>query len=137
VHTIHPGPLIAAAWATGCGAVILGLLRPSPTGTRSNLALGLGVLAGVGVYGAAVALDVGLDIAPAQTFQTTVLDMRVSHGKSTTYSLYLTPWADDSDRSVNVSSKLYYGVAVGSQLCPQRHPGAFGLPWFELKLCAP
>ena len=63
--------------------------------------------------------------------------MRVSHGRSTTYSLYLTPWADDSERSVDVSSRLYSSVAVGSRLCPERHPGAFGLPWFELKLCAP
>jgi hypothetical protein len=136
VKMLHAEPLVWAGCGLGVAALVFVAQRPSPWGTRAQSAVVAGVVGFVAAYGLGVAIDAGLDAAPAQTYVATVADMWVHHGRSTSYELRLTPWGGDGARTVSVSRELYGQLRVGAPVCPVRHPGALALAWYQLAPCA-
>lgn len=95
-------------------------------------------LIGVGfMFGAIAEADAQLDSTPGQTFQTHVVSMYVSHGRrSTTYSMTLSPWGEETqDNSHDVSSSLYDQLSPGDAACVTLHPGALRLRWYVISTC--
>lgn len=70
-------------------------------------------------------------------FQTQVVEMHVSHGRSTTYSATLAPWGPETgDNNHSISSDLYDQLQPGGQACVVLHPGALHLRWFVIGTCS-
>lgn len=77
-----------------------------------------------------------LDRAPAERFQTAVMNKRISSGRHTTYYLRLEPWGGQSMPSdVSVPRSLYAATTRGESVCVYLRPGAFQLPWYLVDRC--
>ena len=87
-------------------------------------------------WGTVMLVDSAADQAPAKGYRTTVLSRSVHHGRSTTWNVELTPWADHAQADYQVSSDLYDQLADGGAACVGLHPGALSLAWYELHACA-
>ena len=76
--------------------------------------------------------------APVQVFQTSITGKHVSHGRSTTYEVYLAPRGDmRGEDSVRVSRSYFFdAVKQGDTACVRLHPGRFGLRWTQLASCS-
>ncbi len=83
-------------------------------------------------------VDMMWDDAPVQVFPTSITGKHVSHGKSTTYEVYLAPWGESHEEdSVRVSRAYFDAVNRGDRVCVRLHPGKFGLRWMQLGSCRP
>lgn len=133
VFTLLGAALVGAAAGAGLGA--LRMSRPGLAGPMQLLIL-LALCGAALGYGGTALVDVRFDTSAPQTIRTTVSSMYVSHGKSTSYQLRLPPWGPRTAPStVSVSSSLYGRLSPGDPVCIDLHPGAVGVPWFELHAC--
>jgi hypothetical protein len=126
----------AAGALLGCGAGLLVWRRPGVAGPWQMIIV-IGLIGAALGYGAPGMIDTRFDAAQPQQFRATVSSMHVSHGKSTSYYLSLTPWGPRTEPSdVSVSSSLYNQVNPGDQVCVALHGGALAVPWFTVAQCA-
>ena len=79
-------------------------------------------------------VDIQLDFSPGEVTPVQVLDKHEYRGRhSHTYDLYLPAWGPRPGRnSIEVSSATYSAVSIGDSVCLTLHPGAIGLPWFDV-----
>lgn len=136
IHMLAAAPLVWGGCGFGVAVAAFVAQQPSRHGLRLRHAAMAAVLGGLIAYGGGVALDVGLDTARPRSFATTVTEMDILRGKSNTYRLYLAPWGPDGPQRIDVSRSFYDSVTVGGAVCPVRHPGALGLPWYQLTRCS-
>ncbi len=121
-----------------CLAVIFAPKAPSST-HKKPWVLPLVMLPFLTAYGVGLValVDTMWDDAPVQVFQTSITGKHVSHGKTTTYHLYLAPWSDTIDEdSVTVPRAYFEAVNKGDAVCVRLHPGKFGLRWMQLGSCS-
>lgn len=83
-------------------------------------------------YGLTYTADTAVDDSTVTTYQTAVLNKRISHGKSNAYYLRLSPWGPITDVSdLQVSPRVYGSYVPGDAICLGLHPGALHLQWYE------
>jgi|HubBroStandDraft_5_1064220.scaffolds.fasta_scaffold15349_1 hypothetical protein len=116
--------LAAASW----------LRRPIQTPTQLVIYMSLfGLLLG---YGAATQADLRLDGSPGVEYRATVMDLHESHGRTTSYTVELSPWGPIAGWSwQDVPRSIYQAVSAGDSLCVRLHPGALHERWFTIDLC--
>lgn len=99
--------------------------RESPTSMGGALLLAAFIGAG-GV----LQIDVLTDDAEALVQETTVLDMRVSNGKSKTYTLVLAPWKEGQTQvDYTTDEETYASFEPGMTAWLWTKPGALKIPW--------
>jgi hypothetical protein len=65
-----------------------------------------------------------------------VLGKRVSTGKGAMHYLRVVPWGLRSrPNEIEVKRDLYDATTVGASVCLLVHPGALGMPWYEVGEC--
>jgi len=130
-----PSWIAAGACAAALAAAAL-LRRPIRTPRQLLIYMSLfGLLLG---YGAATQADVRFDASPGDAYQATVMDTRESHGRTTTYTVELSPWGPiTGSKWQDVPHSIYQAVAQGDSLCLRLHPGALRERWFTIDLCPP
>lgn len=88
-------------------------------------------------YSLTVALNAHLDKGQISPYRSTVTRKYESHGRSTSYTLYLAPWGPfEGTNRVGVSSRVYQDTAIGDSVCLNLHPGALHAAWFEVVDCS-
>ena len=129
----EPSWIAAGASAAGLAAAAW-LRRPVRTPIQLVLYMTLfGLMLG---YGAATQGDVNFDASPGAPFRATVMDTHVSSGRSTSYTVELSPWGPVSGWNwQSVPRSTYMAVSAGDQLCVRLHPGWLHERWFTLDLC--
>lgn len=84
-------------------------------------------------YGTVVTLNCMYDKSEPEIFNATILDKRISSGKSTTYYLELTPWGQQKEiDEVSVSKNLYNKLGKNDKVNIYFMKGQFDIPWFEI-----
>jgi hypothetical protein len=84
-------------------------------------------------YGALIHTNCYFDGSPAQVWPVKVTHKRISHGKSTSYYVEVTPWGKYTDaKEVDVSESFYYTVENGDSIQAVLQPGKWGIPWYYL-----
>jgi hypothetical protein len=135
---VEIAPLLIGAAAGAAIFVAAGLAtwrRPGVSGPWQFLILMAVIGAALG-YGAPAVIDIRFDGAAPQPYRATVSSMFITHGKSTSYTLRLSPWGPKTQENpVSVASSFYRRVSQGDQVCIALHPGALALPWYEVHLC--
>jgi hypothetical protein len=82
-------------------------------------------------YGSIVTLNCMYDESIPQTFQSQVIDKRISTGKITTYYLKLTPWGTQTKSDdVSVTEELYKNLEIDDNVIIYLKKGQFEIPWF-------
>jgi len=82
-------------------------------------------------YGAIVTLNCLYDESVPQTFQSKVLDKRISSGKTTTYYLELTAWGTQTESDdVSVSEEFYERIEIDDNVNIYLKKGLVEIPWF-------
>lgn len=121
------------------GGILLGLVIAwaDVQSRKSSALLPMFVVTCLYVYGTSVQLNVLLDRAPPESFQTTVLEKRYTRGSEVrrrprpTWKLKLAAWGPIAEaRDVSVRSDLYEQVNVGDRVCIILHKGLLGLDWW-------
>ncbi|NQZ08166.1 MAG: hypothetical protein HRT35_13495 [Algicola sp.] len=91
-------------------------------------------------YGWAVTVSLNgvLDSSESQIYPVTVLEKQNSGGKSKTWNLKLAPWAlQSTPEDIEVSKSKYEAIAVGDTVDVHVREGAFGMPWYYVKIAQP
>ncbi|NML38578.1 hypothetical protein HHL17_15325 [Chitinophaga sp. G-6-1-13] len=84
-------------------------------------------------YGMVVFINVFLDTRSAGLYQTTVVNKRISTGKSTSYYLEVWPWGPvRSSESISVVKSDYEETEINDLVNMELHRGALGLPWYRV-----
>lgn len=84
--------------------------------------------------GGVLSLNGALDQTPGQVYQTAVTAHRVSHGRSTSYYITLSPWGPVTDRfETSVGRRFYNAVNIGDSLEVVLHHGWMHLPWYQVR----
>ena len=96
----------------------------------------LGVLCLVFGYGSTVMADALLDRTEGEVYRTQLLAKHVTSGRYRNYSLTIGPWGNSAGiERVSVTRELYSQLNVGHAVCIDVHPGALGVPWYEVIQC--
>ncbi|MGO9938091.1 MAG: hypothetical protein ACLPH3_10515 [Terracidiphilus sp.] len=104
--------------------------------SRQGRFVALLFFAGIYGFGFGMLADTIADNAPATTYSADVLGKHISHGRSTTYYLELSPWGPKTSANrLSVPSKIYGSFAVGDQVCLSLHPGSLHAPWYQIVDC--
>jgi hypothetical protein len=130
-----------SAWMVAvCGAVLLTLIA-SACFSKALAAEKKKPLAVFCIFLAASAYSFGVlvfsncfyDRSASQKFAVEVTGKSVSHGKTTTYHLDLSPWGKYSNGDhVQVSSSFYNAVESGDSVWVFLHSGKWGIPWYRV-----
>lgn len=84
-------------------------------------------------YGAAISYNCLQDHAPGRKYRAEVESKRVTHGKTTSYYLELSPWGPRKEsKEVTVSSSMYDRTRQGDSVDVRLRNGALGIPWFTV-----
>jgi len=82
-------------------------------------------------YGLVISLNCEYDASQPERYTARVLDKHVTKGKSTTYTLNLSPWGpQQKEDQVDVSSRFYDKVSVNDEVLIRYKKGRFRIPWF-------
>ena len=127
-------PLMLALLVFYCAPVLFVAGGVSQLMGRS---IALVFFAGLYGYSLTVALNAHLDKGQISPYRSTVTRKYESHGRSTSYTLYLAPWGPfEGTNRVGVSSRVYQDTAIGDSVCLNLHPGALHAAWFEVVDCS-
>ncbi|MCC8427327.1 hypothetical protein [Mucilaginibacter sp. UR6-11] len=123
--------------ALGFALVILVLLlRTGLNKTMGNLTGQTAILAIVCLiyaFASIVEINCEFDQSPVKVYHATVLGHHISHGKNTSYYLYLTAWGPcTKQEQVSVGSKTYNNTNVGDTVTLNYKPGLLNISWFFL-----
>ena len=78
-----------------------------------------------------------LDSGKVRVYPTHVLEKHISHGRSTTYRLYLDAWGPQQRPEwVDVSRSFYSSVDQDNTVCVYLSPGALRIPWYVVGHCS-
>jgi hypothetical protein len=135
-HIIHSNQILI--WiAVIFIAFVAAMLQPALNSVnRLGAIIGILVIGGLYSVGVIHTADTVPDHSIPQPFQAQVLDMHVSHGRSTSYYLSLAPWGPmTSVSNVDVSPRTYNQVQVGDYVCLGLYPGFLHAPWYTLTSC--
>jgi hypothetical protein len=133
-HLVSPGAAVAAAIFPGVliGVIFIALIplvRRKPGLWFFFMIFGIFYGGGAMVFGNAY-----YDHSPATPHWSRVVGKHEYHGKSTSYSLDLSPWLDSDDaESVTVSSGFYQAKIVGDPVEVLTRPGYFKIEWYTLQ----
>ncbi|MGI4862926.1 MAG: hypothetical protein ACRYFZ_03330 [Janthinobacterium lividum] len=84
-------------------------------------------------YGAALTANTAFDEKAPTLYQVQVLNKHMTHGKTTTYYLQITPWGPHAtSEDVTVSSDYYEHMMPGDSATVATRPGRLGIAWFEM-----
>jgi hypothetical protein len=84
-------------------------------------------------FGAVITMNCLYDKSKPETFNATVLNKRISSGKSTTYYLELSPWGKQKEiDEVSVSKGLYNRLDKDDKVNIYFMKGQFDIPWFRV-----
>jgi hypothetical protein len=123
------------------GAIVAGgaMVAATPPAQRRSVVIGaLGFLGAIWGAVAFMGVDTALDLGAPRTFSPTVLDQRISRGKSTSYYLTVSPWGPRAGNDeVQVESKVYYGVSPGQTVCITLHTGLLHAAWYRTTRACP
>jgi hypothetical protein len=87
-------------------------------------------------WGAVMTIDKAADLAPPKRYVVTVEKMWVSHGKSTSWHVTVSPWGEHrAPDDMTVSHDLYAQLNTDGAACVDLHPGGLGIAWYELHAC--
>jgi hypothetical protein len=87
-------------------------------------------------FGASMQINALLDHSPTTVYRAEITDMRVSHGRHTSYNLYLAPWGPKLEPDhVTVSRRFYNSVSAGDSVCLALRSGALNIPWYTVHQC--
>ena len=82
-------------------------------------------------YGTVVTLNCMYDESVPESYQSKVLDKRISSGKTTTYYLELESWGPQTENDdVSVSKELYENLEINDNVNIYLKKGWFEIPWF-------
>jgi hypothetical protein len=81
-------------------------------------------------YSTVVTLNCYYDRSISEVYPTTVVDKKISSGKTTSYYLYLAPWGKVAGvEDVDVSKSLYNSVEKNDPVKVVLRKGRFNIPW--------
>lgn len=85
-------------------------------------------------YGVVVEANALFDRSPGIPYTAIVQNKRIIHGKSTTYSLDLSPWGPRPvTNELDVSRVTYNQIQTGQSVQLELKRGALNLPWYHLR----
>lgn len=85
-----------------------------------------------GSYGSLVYFNAVLDKNKPEIYQATIINKRISRGKSTTYYLKLQPWGPVKDsKEISVGEATYNALEENDKLEMTLYKGAFDIPWYK------
>lgn len=71
------------------------------------------------------------DKSQPRIYQTTVLDHRISHGRSTSYYITIAPWGPiQQETEVDAGRWLYNNALIGDTVKVKLRPGLLHMPWY-------
>jgi hypothetical protein len=92
------------------------------------------ILAGLYSYNALIFSNCAFDHQPSEISKVGIDGKHINHGKSTTYTLELSPWGRFSaGKNVQVPWSFYRSVQTGGSVNVYLHPGKWGIAWYEVK----
>lgn len=84
-------------------------------------------------FGALLTLNCTFDKAEPDVYTSTVIDKRISGGKTTSYYLELEPWGDlGKPQEVKVSRALYENTVIDNRVEVYQFEGFLKIPWFDI-----
>jgi hypothetical protein len=84
-------------------------------------------------FGSITQINCVFDKSPLQIYHAGVLGHHVTHGRHTSYYLYLTPWGPcHEQKEISVTGKMYANTNVGDTLNVDFKQGLLNIPWFEI-----
>jgi hypothetical protein len=84
-------------------------------------------------FGSITQINCLFDKSPLKVYHAEVLGHHVTHGRNTSYYLYLTTWGPcHEQKEVSVGSKMYANTNVGDTLNVDFKQGLLNIPWFEV-----
>jgi|SRR5579863_37506 len=118
---------IVVALAFGCAAARAGSTVLRNRGGLTAIAF-IAIIYG---YGAGLVANGVFDHSPPTSYEATVLNKRISHGKTTTYQVKLNPWGPKQQRStVAVEPSIFKVIEPGDTVILWVKHGALGVQWF-------
>jgi hypothetical protein len=100
---------------------------------KAFVTIGIILLAGAYSYGGMVYANCHYDKSAAQVWPVSVTDKRISHGKSTSYYVTVSPWGKYTDgKEVSVGKSFYTSVSRQDTLSVVLRQGKLGIPWYYL-----
>jgi TonB family protein len=136
LHLIDRDVLMLAACAAALAGGGLWFMGSKSAQVR-NAAFAVAFFCGFGLYGLVGLTDAALDVSPVKIYPVTILDKSITGGRSRSYNLQVSRWADQPGGDVSVPSSFYDDHPTGSVICLSRRSGALGLSWFEVDDCPP
>lgn len=115
------------------GLLGAGLLLTAASDIRERWSAGLGLLIICGIYGGAAAatLNALMDTSEPVSYQTTLTNKWISHGRSSSYHITLAPWGPvDQPKSLTVPYDFYNRFLAGDKVWVSLRAGAFHIPWY-------
>lgn len=101
------------------------------TSNGISILIGIAVFAFAYGYGSVVTINCRYDRSAVDMLNARIVSKRVSHGRSTTYYLELSPWGRRTgNEEISVSSSLYSRMREGDTAYIYYRPGRFHIPWF-------
>lgn len=126
--TLGLSVVVLLVWAAACRAAMAG---------EKNLFavyVGMLILAGLYSYNALIFSNCTFDHQRSEISRVGIDGKHINHGKSTTYTLELSPWGRFSDgKNVLVPWSFYRSVQTGDSVNVYLHPGKWGIAWYEVK----
>jgi len=120
--------VVLLVWAVACRAAIAGEQN------RPAVLLCLFLVAAAHSYGLLIFSNCHYDQSTPQISRVEVSSKRISHGKSISYLLELSPWGRFTDgKEVQVSSSFFRSVDRGDSVSVHLKAGKWGIPWYEVR----
>lgn len=131
-HLVEWQPVLAPLLVLTGGMIILSIFWApeirSSIGNFLSIAFACAIISGCAV----VHINCYYDLTTPVRYRTTVRQIYVTHGKSTTYSMTLNPWRDGMPvETVPISAANYSQLRQGSRVTALEHRGSLGIPWFS------
>jgi hypothetical protein len=119
--------VVLLVWAAACRAAMTGEKNPVV------LYLGMLILAGLYSFNVLIFSNCTFDHQPAEISRVGIDGKHINRGKTTTYTLELSPWGRFADgRNVQVPWSFYHSVKTGDSVNVYLHPGKWGIAWYEV-----
>jgi hypothetical protein len=119
--------VVFLVWAAAC--------RTAATGEKNLFAVYVGILLLAGVYSfdALLFSNCEYDRQPPVITRVGIDGKSISHNRSDSYYLDLSPWGRFiAGKRVQVSHSFYNTVRTGDSVSVYLHPGKWGIGWYEV-----
>ena len=134
VHVLDGTVLLVTGALVAVVATVVTYLRLT-SARRLQIAVVVGVGAGILGYGAVSLINVTLDKSKAVVVPRTITDKYTSGSKSRVYNLEVASWTGAGSTVITVPAFFYDAVSIGGQVCITNRTGALGVAWYDIGLC--